>query len=54
MITSAFFNVLMAKIITFFETNGEAPFDPAQTREVMRVRDAILKAETQHNTWIEL
>lgn len=54
MITSAFFNVLMGKIITFFETNGEYPFDPAQTREVMRVRDAILKADENQNVWIEL
>ena len=54
MITSAFFNVLMGKIITFFETNGEYPFDPAETLEVMRVRDAVLKAEAAHNTWIEV
>ena len=55
MITSAFFNVLMGDIIKFFECNGaEYPFDPAQTREVMRVRDAVLKADTQPNTWIEV
>ncbi|MBQ9805474.1 MAG: Gfo/Idh/MocA family oxidoreductase [Clostridia bacterium] len=54
MITSPFFNILMGKIITFFETNGEYPFDPAETREVMRVRDAVLKAEAAHGTWIEV
>lgn len=54
MITSAFFNVLMEKIIRFFDTNGEYPFDPAQTREVMRVRDAVLKADEEQNVWIEV
>ena len=51
-ISSPFFNVLMENILNFYET-GEYPFDPAQTREVMRTRDAILKADTCLGTWVE-
>ena len=42
-IKSDFFKGLMADILKFYET-GEPPFDPAQTLEVMRVREALLRA----------
>ena len=52
MIASPFFNVLMGEIIKFFQT-GEYPFDPAETREVMRVRDAILACDATPGVWVE-
>ncbi len=42
-VKSDFFKGLMADILRFYET-GEPPFDPAQTLEVMRVREALLRA----------
>lgn len=51
-ITSNFFSDLITDILRFFES-GQLPFDPAQTLEVMRVRDALLKAESQDGDWIE-
>ena len=40
---SDFFGVLMEKILAFF-ADGKQPFDAAQTMEVMRVRDGVLRA----------
>lgn len=45
-VKSDFFRCLMRTILQFFET-GDAPVDPSQTLEVMRVRDAILSADFQ-------
>ena len=45
-INSKFFVNLIADIIRFFET-GETSFDPAETLEVMRIRDAVLAAKAK-------
>ena len=50
-ITSDYFKVLIEKILLFFE-NGEQPFDPQETMAVMRLREALLKAEQQSGEWI--
>ncbi len=52
-IRSEFFFELICDILRFFET-GKKPFDSNQTLEVMRLRDACLKAEKNLNEWIEL
>ncbi len=50
-VASDFFGVLMRAILDFFK-NGEAPFDAAQTLEVMAIREAAIKAKAQPDTWI--
>ena len=50
-ITSSFFVSLLQDIIRFFET-GEYSFDPQQTLEVMRVRDALLAAQEADSQWV--
>ena len=52
-VTSEFFKNLIADMLRFFET-GKASFDPKETLEVMRLRDAILKADSNENEWIEV
>ena len=52
-ITSDFFFLLICDVLRFF-VSGKAPFDPAQTLEVMRLRDALLEGEKMPETWIEL
>ncbi len=52
-VESDFFKALMCTIVTFFQT-GEVPFDPAETKEVMAIRGAVIKAEAQLDTWIML
>ena len=52
-ITSSFFVSLLQDIIRFFET-GEHSFDPQQTLEVMRVRDALLAAENADGRWLTI
>ena len=52
-IVSDYFKVLIEKILLFFE-NGEQPFDPQETMAVMRLREALLKAEQQSGEWIEV
>lgn len=43
-ITSDFFSVLMEEILRFYDTKT-LPFDPAQTTEVMRLREMLLAQE---------
>jgi hypothetical protein len=43
----------MEDILLFFE-KGELPFSGDETLEVMRLRDGILAAEENPETWIEL
>jgi len=50
-IASAFFVALLQDIIRFFET-GVNSFDPKETLEVMRVRDALLAAQKQDGQWV--
>ena len=52
-IESPFFMNLMKKILTFFET-GEVDFCSCQTLEVMKIREAAIKAMDIPNTWIEM
>lgn len=52
-VSSEFFKNLMADILRFFES-GELPFDGKETLEVMRLRDAILKADRQEGRWVKL
>ena len=52
-ITSSFFVSLLQDIIHFFET-GEQSFDPQQTLEVMRVRDALMAAESRDGQWLSV
>ena len=40
-INSKFFDNLIADILRFFET-GDTSFDPAETLEVMKIRDALI------------
>lgn len=50
---SDFFPLLIADILKFFE-DGKTPFDPAQTLEAMRLRDALIAANEQDGKWLEL
>lgn len=52
-INSEFFKGLMADMIRFFETK-QPPFDGKQTLEVMRLRDALIRAESLNGEWVEL
>ncbi len=52
-VTSAFFVELLSKIINFFITK-KPPFNPNETLEVMRLRDALLKAENSDGEWLKL
>ena len=52
-VTSPFFQNLMAAIVRFYE-DGTLPFDGAETLEVMRVRDGLLKATERIDEWIEI
>ena len=50
---SAYFKILMERILVFFET-GELPFAPEETQEVMRIREAALRAAETPDTWVSL
>lgn len=52
-IKSDFFAALMREILRFF-SSGEVPFDGAQTLEVMRLREGLVKAKAMPDTWIAL
>ena len=52
-IESDFFKSLMKDILIFFET-GKISFDTAETREVMRIREAALKAMNASEAWVEI
>ena len=52
-ITSDFFVNLLEKMMSFFKTNKE-PFNPAETLEVMRIRDALISAEKSNGVWLEI
>ena len=52
-IKSPFFDGLIADMLKFFET-GATSFDPAETLEVMKLRDAVLKAVETHDAEIEV
>lgn len=50
-IESDIFGKLLEKTLTFFE-DGTIPFDTAQTVEVMRLRDALIRAEAANGDWV--
>ena len=52
-VSSPFFKHLMADIVRFYE-EGTISFDPAETLEVMRVREGLLKATKSLDAWIEI
>ena len=47
------FNALLKDILHFFET-GEKSFDGAQTLEVMKIREAVIKAKSEAGVWIKI
>ena len=52
-IKSEFFKNLIEKILDFFKT-GEAPFDSGETLEVMKIREAIIKAKERNGQWVKI
>ena len=52
-IKSPFFDGLIADMLRFFET-GEASFDPVETLEVIKLRDAVLAATENPDTTVEV
>lgn len=52
-VASDFFKKLIETVLVFFE-NGEAPFDTAETLEVIRVRDGLIRAFANNGEWVEL
>ncbi len=50
-VNSDYFRALIADMIRFFETK-EASFDPAQTLEAMKIREAALRAAAAPEQWI--
>ena len=43
----------MKDILVFFET-GKISFDTAETQEVMKIREAALKAKDTPDVWVEI
>ena len=52
-INSAFFDNLIADIFHFFET-GETSFCGSETLEVMKIREAVIKAKSEAGVWLKL
>ena len=52
-VESDYFKSLMKDILVFFET-GRISFDVAETHEVMKIREAALKAMNDTDRWIEI
>ena len=52
-VESSFFDGLIEVILKFYET-GEVDFGGEQTLEVMRLRDGILRAAEQLDTWLTI
>lgn len=52
-VTSDYFKNLIASILTFYQT-GVLPFDGAQTLEVMKVREALVKAKDADGQWVNV
>ena len=53
LIESDSFNGLMTAILNFYE-DGKLPFDTNETLEVMRIRDALIKATGKTGKWIKI
>jgi hypothetical protein len=52
-IKSPFFQKLIADMLRFFE-DGTVSFDPAETLEVMKIREGAVKASRSPGEWILL
>ena len=52
-IASDFFGNQMADVLRFFKT-GEVSFDSAQTLELMKIRDGVLKSKAEAGVWVQL
>ncbi|MBQ9086168.1 MAG: hypothetical protein IJY47_03170 [Clostridia bacterium] len=52
-VTSSYFEILMERILRFFET-GWADFDGAETLEVARIREGALLARENPGIWFDL
>ena len=52
-ILSDFFINLIADILKFYRT-GEVPFNGEETLEVMKIREAIIKAKGKDGEWTEI
>ena len=52
-IDSAFFDHLIADIVHFFET-GETSFCACETLEVMKIREAVIKAKSAAGVWLNV
>ena len=52
-ISSPFFKNLLSDILCFYKT-GEVSFDTAQTLEVMKIREAVIKGQNELGVWINL
>ena len=50
---SSYFKILAADILRFFE-EGTASFDGAETLEVMKIRDGVIKSIDALGEWIKL
>ena len=50
---SPFFKNLLADILEFYQT-GKVPFDPKETMEVMKIREAIIKASEVEGVWTKI
>ena len=47
------FDGLIADILRFYNT-GEVSFDTAETLEVMKIREAVIKGQNELGVWINL
>ena len=52
-VTSEFFPGLISDMVRFFET-GKFGFDPAETLEVMKIRNGVVVAMQSPDTWVDL
>ena len=52
-VESAFFPALLTDILRFY-TEGTVSFDVAETLEIMRIREGVLKARSTPDTWIAI
>ena len=52
-VESDYFKSLMKDILVFFET-GKVSFNIAETHEVMKIREAALKAMNEAERWVEI
>lgn len=52
-VQSDFFKNLIADILKFYKT-GEVPFNSDETLEVMKIREAVVKAKANDGEWVKI